>query len=180
MPWLPVSSEFGSAPLAGKTAIVQKNPPKEKLKDPAYGFYAASFGSRPQPTKTPSSSSRTAQHNDIYALIRAIQVKNIQDALRLIDTGIDINFHGLDNRTALMEAAIIGSSPAVRHLIKRNANLFALDNQGRSALMLAMQYNQVNVAFILQDAIIDAVRDILKDPHCPEAKRLMAYLGIHC
>jgi hypothetical protein len=88
------------------------------------------------------------------ALVRAA-MSDHEEVVRLfvgVD-GIDIDATGPGGRTALIWAAIRGNENVVRLLIKAKANLEIQNNEGNTALELAVKHGHADVAQVLSEAV---------------------------
>lgn len=97
------------------------------------------------------------------ALMYAIGESNyrIQICFNLIQAGADINAQDNYGKTALMEAANLGSLSSVQLLIKMNADINIKDREGKSALDYALLHSQDNY-FWAANVNYPAVVEILK------------------
>ena len=73
------------------------------------------------------------------ALFRAIASRRVRIARRIIDAGTNVNVRSRQGYTPLMCAASHGHDEIVRLLLKKGADLTAVDAEGRNALQIARQ-----------------------------------------
>lgn len=99
-----------------------------------------------QPTKK-DPTRRSVQHrsDQIYQLINAACLGDIDEISRLIAHGADINAADYDGRTPLHLAASEGRKDAVAFLVSRNANRMAKDRWGATPLDDAKRRNHVDL-----------------------------------
>lgn len=110
-----------------------------------------------------------SQPTPVKNLFLYIREDNAQGVRRLIEQGIDVNARDEDpdtglNDTALIKAADYGSLLSLNILIKHGANLNARDKWDRTALVRAVESNQVEC--------LEALLRNGADPWAPEGIKL--------
>ncbi|KAL8144259.1 hypothetical protein V2J09_017291 [Rumex salicifolius] len=83
-------------------------------------------------------------------LMYAAYEGDLEGIKELLDSGADINFRDIDNRTPLHVAACQGYREAVELLIKNGAEIEAKDRWGSTALADAMHYKNYEVIASLE------------------------------
>ena len=100
----------------------------------------------------PASAQKSPQPSDYQRFITAIDTGKIEAVQAEIDKGSDINARDKDGGTPLWHAAHKGSpSPIVELLLDHGAQIEARDNTGVTALMAAVDTNQLAVVKLLLD-----------------------------
>ena len=100
----------------------------------------------------PASAQKSPQSSDYERFITAISTDKIEAVQAEIDKGSDINARDKDGGTPLWHAAHKGSpSPIVELLLDHGAQIEARDNTGVTALMAAVDTNQLAVVKLLLD-----------------------------
>ena len=100
----------------------------------------------------PASAQKSPQPSDYERFITAISTGKIEVVQAEIDKGSDINAQDKDGKTPLWHAAHKGSpSPIVELLLDHGAQIEARDNTGVTALMAAVDTNQLAVVKLLLD-----------------------------
>ena len=82
-------------------------------------------------------------------LINAILSDNPELIKSLSETGVDLNNAGFFNIPPLLRAVLYGKQKALKTLIDCGADKNIKDKQGRTALDLAIKYNQSKIVEIL-------------------------------
>lgn len=99
-----------------------------------------------------------------HLLLKAASTGDVATVRRLLDSGVDINYHSKDKqatgRTALSEAAIQGHLEVVRLLLERGANL---DWQDRAVGFTPLGW----AANEGHESIVEALLEAGADPNVP-------------
>jgi len=81
--------------------------------------------------------------------LSAVASADLDETLRLLDEGVNIDFSNNDGLTALHQACIDENEEMVNLLIERGANIEAVDNEGWTPLHAASSAGSVEIAQIL-------------------------------
>ena len=104
-------------------------------------------------------------------LSAALNADNLNEALRLVNAGANIEATNSNGYTALMIAAGGGHADAVTTLLAKGANIEATNNDGYTALMLASQKGKTEIVKIIQEAQQpEATKPKTTEPTTPESK----------
>ncbi len=79
-------------------------------------------------------------------LAMAAQVGDLNEVIRLLNQGTDVNARANFGLTALMAAALEGHVDVVKALLDKGADVNAKDKYGRKALMMALEKRHLEVA----------------------------------
>lgn len=94
---------------------------------------------------------------DDRALFRAIEANDVAAMEEAIKNGADINARRKDGSSVIMYAAHEGRAECLRWLIDRGADVNAMDNCGRTALMGVVRYGYSNDCL---DILVGAGADV--------------------
>jgi len=83
--------------------------------------------------------------------LSAVASADIDEVIKLLDEGVDIDYRNNDGLTALHQACIDENEEMVNLLIERDANIEAVDNEGWTPLHAAASAGNVDIAQILVD-----------------------------
>lgn len=86
------------------------------------------------------------------ALMYAARNCHSDNVALLLDRGSEINEYSRLNRTPLMWAALGGCEETVRSLLNRGADASLKDQDGKTALMIATESNDAEIASIIRAA----------------------------
>lgn len=91
----------------------------------------------------------------------AINRAELDEVKSLIEMGADIEFRDPLGKTPLMNAAWVAAADIVEYLINQGANIYALDNDGKSALDLVKEighndYGHNDVILVINKYMKDA------------------------
>lgn len=85
-------------------------------------------------------------------LLLAAGLGHVEIVDALIDHGVSVNGRGLKQRTALMAATAFNKMDVVRLLLARGADKYAADEDGNTALAVAKEKGNDEIAALLADA----------------------------
>lgn len=83
--------------------------------------------------------------------LSAVASADLDETVKLLDEGVDIDYRNNDGLTALHQACIDENEEMVNLLIDRGANIEAVDNEGWTPLHAAASAGNVDIAQILVD-----------------------------
>lgn len=113
------------------------------------------------------------------ALMEATKLKQIETIEKLLELGANIEVKDSSedflNWTPLMHTARQGTVTLLKLLIRKGANLEAVDNLGKTALIIVAQYGQA----LLAAPLIEAGADIHHRDNSSNDALAYAYLGKH-
>lgn len=131
---------------------------KNKLGQSAY-YFAAQYDHK-NIMKLLKKAGATEVPVEVFAnakLLLGAETNDLKMVKNALKDGAEIDFvYTNSTTTALMEAAISGSTEVTRELLKQKADINKQDKLGKTALMYAIEFGRVDIANLLINARADA------------------------
>ncbi|KAJ4703731.1 putative Protein kinase [Melia azedarach] len=105
-------------------------------------------------------------------LMYSANERDLEGIKELLDSGIDVNYHDIDNRTALHVAACQGFTEVVSLLLERGAAVDSKDRWGSTPLADAIYYRNNDVIKILEK---HGAKPLMAPMHVNHAREVPEY-----